>query len=80
MEEGKCVAATLRPVCIAVGETSNNLISTHCRELEDGGFEFVWFGEAVPVDGWAYCGYWEELCGVLRVGRLRGMAPMPGLR
>ena len=64
MEEGKCVAATLRPVCIAVGETSNNLISTHCRELEDGGFEFVWFGEAVPVDGWEYCDNWEELCGV----------------
>jgi hypothetical protein len=64
MEEGKCVAATLRPVCIAVGETSNNAISTHCREPEDGGVEFVWFGEAVPVDGWEYCDYWEYLCGV----------------
>ena len=67
LEMDQCVAATVRPVCLAVGDTSNNAISTHCRELDDGGFEFVWFGEAVPVDGWEGCGHWEDLCGVSSV-------------
>ena len=64
LEDAQCAAVTLHPVCIAAREALNNAIGAFCRDSEDGGFEFVWFGSVRPVDGWEYCGVPHELCGV----------------
>jgi len=64
LSDGVCVAVTQVPVCVAAGDSMNNAINTVCRYLEDGVFEFLWFGSARGVDGWENCGNHWELCGV----------------